>query len=93
MSYKLVLSFTLFTFLSIVTYAAQETRNPVYKPKETNQNTNTESTTILIFKAPIPSNENGTVKKAGRAERTTAIPSINRLKADTRKYTGISMNA
>lgn len=93
MLYKSTLFFVVFMFLGIVVYAAQETKNSGYKPKESQQS-NTESTTILIFKAPVQSNnENGNVRKAGRAERTTVVPHINRLKADTRKNLLISMSA
>ena len=92
-SFKLLFSITALTLLSVASFAAQEMKKPGYKPKDS-QSSATEGTTILIFKVPTPeNNEDGTLKKAGRAERTTSIPNINRLKADTRKTLLISMNA
>ena len=90
-SFKLLFSIAALTLLSIASFAAQETKKSAYKPKDT-QNTATEGTTILIFKVPALENSEN-VKKAGRAERTTAIPNINRLKADNRKTVIVSMAA
>lgn len=76
-----------FTFMSLASFAAQESKKPAYNPKESQDSVSesTEGATILIFKVTPGDNESGNVKKAGRAERTTAAPNISRLKADQKR--------
>lgn len=73
------------SFLSAVAFAAQESRKPAYKPAAAEQVKPQESNTFIIFKLATPETTEESVKKAGRAERTTSLPPINRLKAETRK--------
>jgi hypothetical protein len=88
-SFKLLFAVTGLSMMSIITYAAQETKKPAYKPKEASQAT--ENNPVLIFKVTKPETAEP-VKKAGRAERTSAIPNINRLKAEnTRKTVVLGM--
>lgn len=82
---KVTFSVIALSFLSVVAFAAQESRKPAYKPGSTEQVRPQESNTVIIFKLAAPETTEESVKKARRAERTTALPPINRLKAETRK--------
>jgi hypothetical protein len=85
-SIKLLSAVFALTMLTAATYAAQESGKPAYKPKE-NNSAAMNSPAILLFKIATPEEvpEANPVKKAGRPERTSAIPSLNRLKAESRK--------
>lgn len=91
-SIKLLSAAFILTMCSMVSYAAQESAKAPYKPKES-QGTSTNSPAILLFKISTPEDtpEANPVKKAGRPERTTAIPNINRLKAESPKPVALSM--
>ena len=90
-SIKLLSAAFALTMLSMVSYAAQESVKPPYKPKSDHSSA-ADSPTILLFKIATPeAPEANPVKKAGRPERTTSVPNINRLKAESRKPVVLSM--
>lgn len=91
-SIKLLSAAFILSMFSMVSYAAQESSKLPYKPKGT-QSSSADNPAILLFKISTPEDapEANPVKKAGRPERTTALPNINRLKAESRKPVALSM--